>query len=66
MTEIEPSIVTYWKNGKWHIAKKNGKIRIFHTAEEIGEWYQRNRWRIDGLTITIPLSEIKQTLLHSY
>jgi hypothetical protein len=50
MTEIEPSIIKYWKNGEWKTVK-----RTFKTEEEVTEWYRRNRWRIDGLTVVVPL-----------
>jgi hypothetical protein len=58
MGEIEPSIIKYWKNGEWKTVK-----RTFKTEEEITEWYKRNRWRIDGLTVVIPLKDDKQTTL---
>jgi hypothetical protein len=58
MTEIEPSIIKYWKNGEWKTVK-----RIFKTEEEITEWYKHNRCRIDGLTVVLPLKDEKQTTL---
>jgi hypothetical protein len=32
-------------------------------GEPLSKWYQRNRWRIDGLTVVIPLKDDKQTTL---
>jgi len=49
---LEPSIIKYWKDGKWRTAKG-----VFTDEEQVIEWYKRNRWRIDGMTVVVPLSE---------
>ena len=61
--DMEPSIIKYWKNNGWRTAKKNGKIRIFQTEGEIADWYRRNRNRIDGLSIVLPLKDKEQQSL---
>jgi len=57
--EIEPSRIKYWKNNEWRTTRK-----IFRSTEEINEWYRRNRWRIDGLSIVVPLKDEKQSVLN--
>jgi hypothetical protein len=59
MTEIEPSIVKYWKNNEWKTVK-----RVFKTEEEITKWYKHNRWRIEGLAVVIPLKDDYKHLLN--
>ena len=58
MGNIEPSRIRYWKNGKFQIAKG-----IFTTDEQIAEWYKRNRWRIDGLSVVVPIKDKNQATL---
>ena len=56
--DIEPSIIKYWKKGEWKTVK-----RVFTTEEQVNEWYRRNRWRADGLSVVLPLKDDKQTTL---
>lgn len=57
---MEPSVIIYWKNGRWVRAR-----RIFYSEEEISRWYKCMRPRIDGLTIVKPLKAEGQTTLFS-
>jgi len=52
---MEPSKIRYWKNGEWRTTRK-----IFTSEEEVNEWYRRNRSRIDGLSVVIPIKQLKQ------
>jgi hypothetical protein len=52
---LKPSIIKYWKNGKWITSKQ-----VFYDEDALRQWYKMMRNRIDGLTIVIPLDELKQ------
>jgi len=58
MGNIEPSKIMYWKDGKWKTAR-----RVFTTEEEVEEWYMRNRWRVDGLSVVVPIKDLKNQSL---
>lgn len=49
---MKPSVIKYWKNGKWITSRK-----IFYDNNEITEWYKNMRSRIDGLSIVVTLEE---------
>ena len=55
MTEIEPCVITWFKNGKYHMAQ-----RKFYTEEDITRYYSRNRNRVAVLMIIIPVSRLKE------
>ena len=52
---MKPSIVKYQINGKWITSK-----RVFYDEDALRQWYKMMRNRIDGLTIVIPIDELKQ------
>ena len=50
MTDMEPSFIYYWKGNKFHRDK-----RVFTSEEQVTGWYKHNRWRVDGISIVIPI-----------
>jgi len=38
MTEIEPSIIKYWKNNQWKTSKKNFTSEEEITQKDLTEW----------------------------
>jgi hypothetical protein len=49
---MEPSVIKFWKGDRWHTTRT-----VFTTEEQVAEWYRRNRWRIDGLSIVVPVDQ---------
>jgi hypothetical protein len=61
MVKIEPSRIKYWRGGKWQTTRE-----VFTSTEEVEEWYKRNRWRIEGLSVVVPLKPPSQPSLDFY
>jgi len=55
---MEPSFIYYWKHGKFQ--KAHG---VFTSEEQVAEWYTRNRWRVEGLSVVVPVKAKGQQTL---